>query len=219
MSDYTSTFTESTGDTIDTTDFSTEFDAIETASATKLDKASDTATSLTATGLTVTGFAGSVVTMGTPDTSTGVTSITFGSIPSWVKKITIMIDDYTPTGADTMSLQIGDAGGIETAAYLGAGFAVNSSSVVSYNAISTSFTLVNSIEADSTVQGQGVLSLIDATNNIWSYSGMFVNLESVGVNNINNYAGSKALSATLTQIKFLATTNITAGTFNIQYEG
>ena len=37
MTDYTSTFTESTGDTIDTTDFSTEFNAIATASATKLD--------------------------------------------------------------------------------------------------------------------------------------------------------------------------------------
>lgn len=35
MSDYTSTFTENTGDTIDTSDFSTEFDAIETAIATK----------------------------------------------------------------------------------------------------------------------------------------------------------------------------------------
>lgn len=38
MSDYTSTYTESTGDTIDTTDFSTEFNAIETAVATKVDK-------------------------------------------------------------------------------------------------------------------------------------------------------------------------------------
>ena len=37
MSDYTSTFTEGTGDTIDTSDFSTEFDAIETAIATKYD--------------------------------------------------------------------------------------------------------------------------------------------------------------------------------------
>ena len=43
MSDYTSTFTESTGDTIDTTDFSTEFDAIQTASATKADSTTLTA--------------------------------------------------------------------------------------------------------------------------------------------------------------------------------
>ena len=35
MSDYSSTYTENTGDTIDTSDFSTEFDAIETAVATK----------------------------------------------------------------------------------------------------------------------------------------------------------------------------------------
>ena len=54
MSDYTSTFTESTGDTIDTTDFSTEFNAIETAIATKLDTASDTATDLTFTSSSAT---------------------------------------------------------------------------------------------------------------------------------------------------------------------
>ena len=39
MTDYTSTFTEGTGDTIDATDFSTEFDAIEAAVATKEDSA------------------------------------------------------------------------------------------------------------------------------------------------------------------------------------
>lgn len=44
MSNYTSTFTENTGDSIDTSDFSTEFDAIETASATKADKAAPATT-------------------------------------------------------------------------------------------------------------------------------------------------------------------------------
>ena len=38
MSDYSSTYTKSTGDTINTSEFSTEFDAIETAIATKTDK-------------------------------------------------------------------------------------------------------------------------------------------------------------------------------------
>ena len=42
MSDYSNTFTESTGDTIDTTDFSTEFSAIETAIATKADSSNPT---------------------------------------------------------------------------------------------------------------------------------------------------------------------------------
>jgi hypothetical protein len=47
MSDYSNTFTESTGDTIDTTDFSTEFSAIETAIATKADSADPTLTDTT----------------------------------------------------------------------------------------------------------------------------------------------------------------------------
>ena len=52
MSDYTSTFTEGTGDTIDATDFSTEFNAIETAIASKADASGD-AISVNAGDLTI----------------------------------------------------------------------------------------------------------------------------------------------------------------------
>lgn len=47
MSDYTSTFTESTGDTIDVTDFTVEFNAIQTAIASKVE-ANDATTLATA---------------------------------------------------------------------------------------------------------------------------------------------------------------------------
>lgn len=56
MADYTSTFTEVDGvDDVEAADFSTEFDAIETAIATKTDETSGTLTSPTITSPTING--------------------------------------------------------------------------------------------------------------------------------------------------------------------
>jgi len=54
MSNYTSTYTKITGNDIEVSDFSTEFDAIEAASLTKADKANDTITGATLTTATIT---------------------------------------------------------------------------------------------------------------------------------------------------------------------
>jgi hypothetical protein len=62
MSDYTSTFTEGTGDTIDAADFSTEFDAIEASIGTKADADGETLTNTTLTSPVInTGVSGTAV--------------------------------------------------------------------------------------------------------------------------------------------------------------
>ncbi len=52
MADYTSTYTKTTGNTVEASDFSTEFDAIETMSQTKVDETSGTLTGGTLTNCT-----------------------------------------------------------------------------------------------------------------------------------------------------------------------
>lgn len=81
MSDYSNTFTESTGDTIDTSDFSTEFSAIETAIATKADKTSSsgdiTIDGLNARGMTLLDTPEQLLYTTSPaSTNTAVTSAT-----------------------------------------------------------------------------------------------------------------------------------------------
>ena len=49
------------------------------------------------------------------------TSADFTSIPSWVRRITLIFSDISLSGSDNLLIQIGDSGGLETTGYLGAG--------------------------------------------------------------------------------------------------
>ena len=100
MSDYNNTFTESTGDTIDTTDFSTEFSAIETAIATKADSSSPTLTS----PVLNTGVSGTaVLDDDTMATATDTTLATSESIKAYVDAVLTKI-----ASLNTKVLNIGD---------------------------------------------------------------------------------------------------------------
>ena len=54
---------------------------------------------------------------GTVTASTSGTSIDFTSIPSWVKRITVMFSGVSTNGTSNLLVQIGDSGGIETTGY------------------------------------------------------------------------------------------------------
>ena len=115
MSDYTSTFTESTGDTIDTTDFSTEFDAIETAIATKVNVGdditgkADSADSINETGAS-TVMNMKVVDIGDWDmNATGSVAVAHGITQSKLRSFTVMIrHDNETIGIYDFSAAIGD---------------------------------------------------------------------------------------------------------------
>jgi hypothetical protein len=68
--------------------------------------------------LTVNG-ATTTPTSATPQAATSGTFRDFTGIPSWVKRITVMVDGLSTSGTSNLALQIGDAGGIETAGYAG----------------------------------------------------------------------------------------------------
>lgn len=60
----------------------------------------------------------SLVTSGTAVASTSGTSIDFTSIPSWVKRITVIFDSVSTNGTSAKIVQIG-AGSVTTSGYLG----------------------------------------------------------------------------------------------------
>jgi hypothetical protein len=161
-------------------------------------------------------MAASAITSATAQSASG-TSVDFTSIPSWVKRITVMFSGVSTNGTSLVQIQLGDSGGVETTGYNSG--AVIGTTATSYTGnITTGF--VTGVDLNSTASsiryGSYILSRLDG--NTW-----------VGQGNIHdsNYtlgaqcAGAKTLSATLDRVR-ITTVNGTdafdAGTINILYE-
>jgi hypothetical protein len=153
----------------------------------------------------------SAIVSGTAVASTSGTSIDFTGIPSWVKRITVMLSSVS-TNAATYSplIQLGDSGGIEDTGYVG-GFATPSSSSGS----TTGFIVYLDAAAASNVQAQVNICLL--TGNTWSAGGT-----GYGVGyGAGSTSGTKTLSATLDRIRITTiagTGTFDAGSINILYE-
>lgn len=166
-----------------------------------------TATNLTASGT----FGGGVVTSGTAVASTSGTAIDFTSLPSWVKRITVMFSGVSTNGSSSIQIQLGDSGGIETSGYAGS---VTQTTTTSY--FSAGF-IFGDVAAASVVHGLMTICLIGS--NTWAETSTLGG--TTGYANRNG-GGSKSLSDTLTQIRITTvngTDTFDAGSINILYEG
>jgi hypothetical protein len=147
--------------------------------------------------------------------STSGTSIDFTGIPSWVKKITVMFSGVSTNGISDILLQLGDSGGIETTGYLGASVSIADGDRTTAENFTTGFGSFTQLAAHVC---HGFLSIVQLTGNTWVCSGTVARSN---VSNVISTAGSKTLSAALTQIRI--TTNgadtFDAGSINIIYEG
>jgi hypothetical protein len=155
---------------------------------------------------------GSLIKTSVAVATTSGTSIDFTSIPSWVKRITVMFAGVSTNGTSIPQLQIG-TGSIDATGYLGSG-GYGPTFGASNN--TTGFILFNSVVAASVMHG--TMTLTTMGSNIWVMSGAMgtSNLASAGT------AGfSKTLSGTLDRLR-LTTVNGTdtfdAGSINILYE-
>lgn len=156
------------------------------------------------------------ITSGTAVASTSGTSIDFTSIPSWVKRITVMLDGVSTNGTSDVVIQIG-AGSVETTSYAGL---TNRSLAGGTNTVSlsTSFNIDASIgDAASVRRGLYVLTLLGS--NVWVFGGSQSSIG--GANAICFTNGSKTTSGTLDRVRITTaggTNTFDAGTINILYE-
>ena len=157
------------------------------------------------------------ITSGTAVASTSGTSIDFTSIPSWVRRITVMFNGVSTNGTSAVIIQLGDSGGIETTGYTGTGTIVGNGSGTS-TAMSSGFFIAPSSAAVNVLSGQAVISLLDSATNTWAYSGVFG--QSTATAYISWAGGVKATSAALDRIRITSVTPDTfdAGSINILYE-
>ncbi len=161
-----------------------------------------------------TGAYGQVIS-GTAVATTSGTSIDFTSIPSWVKRITVMLAGVSTNGSSSHILQIGDSGGIENTSYVGSALTSGGSG----GAFTTGYGLTKDTGSTSLTTGVAVIALLNSSTNLWAYSfcGAYPN-----DNTMVWGGGYKALSAVLDRVR-LTTVNGTdtfdAGSINILYEG
>jgi hypothetical protein len=151
------------------------------------------------------------LTSGTSQTSTSGTSIDFTSIPSWVKRITVMFDSVSTNGTSSVCIQLGDAGGIETSGYNGG--ATNQSPT--YTANTVGLNLNSDGNTSASFMGHAVLTIM--SGNKWVLSAGV----QLSIGNISAAGGSKTLSDTLTQLRITTvngTDTFDAGSINILYE-
>ena len=154
---------------------------------------------------------------GTKVDSTSGTSIDFTSIPSWVKRITIMLTGVSTSSTSNLIVQAG-TGATPTytnSGYLG-GCGYIAASTAAATAMSTGFMFMNLV--DGTAANSGVLTLTLVTGTTWAFSGLFARQASTV---ICSSAGSIPLAAALTAVR-ITTVNgsdtFDAGSINILYE-
>jgi hypothetical protein len=146
--------------------------------------------------------------------STSGTSIDFTSIPSWVKRITVMFKNVSLNGGAEKLIQLGTSSGVTTSGY-------QSGSVIVYGTHSVIITsnangfVIRSDQPSEEINGHYVFTLIGS--NGW-----------VGSSIVENYsdrcwfgAGRVDLAATLDRVRITSTNGtdtFDAGTINILYE-
>jgi hypothetical protein len=151
---------------------------------------------------------------GTTVASTSGTSIDFTSIPSWVKRITLMFSGVSTNGTALLHLQLGTSGGVQATGYAGVSGYISSSGVFTNPTIG--FGLYSDSASDLR-QGIITLSLLDTATGTWACSGLTgTSTRTV----IFPTMGSKTLSGVLDRIRLTAggTDTFDAGSINILYE-
>lgn len=160
---------------------------------------------------------GSLSVLATEQATTSGTEIDFTSIPSWVKKITIMLTGVSTNGTSSMIIQIGDSGGIETTGYLGAVGVINTATAAAA-AANNGFAITNNSVAAGLYNGVCELSLEDSANNTWCGKSNITRSDS---GSAHYGAASKSLTGTLDRIRLTTSggaNTFDAGAINIQYQ-
>jgi hypothetical protein len=154
------------------------------------------------------------ITSGTAVASTSGTSIDFTSIPSWVKRITVMFSSVSVSGTSIILVQLGTSGGIQTTSYSSGAWQANVN-----NTNSTAGFLTSAVNtAASLWDGSATLLLLNSSTNLWTYNSVLSG-STAGLNSMGE--GSKTLSATLDRIRITTvngTDTFDAGSINILYE-
>jgi hypothetical protein len=158
------------------------------------------------------------ITSGTLVPSTSGTSIDFTSIPSWVKRITVMFSGVSVSGTSAILLQLGTSSGVETSGYISYG-AITGGATLAGGTTSTAGFIIFSNAAGNLFYGQ--VSFTSLGSNEW-VGAHVLGLSSGGSSYSVQGGGNKTTAATLDRVRITTvngTDTFDAGSINILYEG
>ena len=144
--------------------------------------------------------------------STSGTSIDFTAIPSWVKRITVMLSNISTNGGNGLQIQLGTG----STTYTTTGYNGSCGAAGAFTPFSSAFVITNTVVAARNYFGQLILS--NLTSNNWIESS---NIGSTNDNTVWNSGGGITLGAVLTAIRITTINGIDtfdAGSINILYE-
>ena len=150
-----------------------------------------------------------VNTLATAVASTSGTSIDFTGLPSWVKKITVMLNGVSTNGSSAVRCQLG-AGAAQATGYVSA--SQNGTSGI--GPASAGFDISNFTTASDV--RYGYITFVNINGNNWVGTGLFTQTSLVLV-----MAGIVALTGTLDRVRITTaggTDTFDAGSINILYE-
>jgi hypothetical protein len=149
--------------------------------------------------------------------STSGTAINFTGIPAGVRRVTMNLTGVSTNGTDPWLVQLGDAGGVESSGYLGAGVGLTDATAIA-GANSTAGLYISSASAANVFHGTITITVIDAATFAFAMTAILGKSNAAAT----IVAGaSKTLSAALDRITLTTTggTNtFDAGSINITYE-
>lgn len=154
--------------------------------------------------------------LATSQATTSGTSFDFTSIPSGVKRVSIILNSVSTNGTSLLQVQLG-AGSVDVATYQGTVVGGTAGNVLSGGTSTTGFTVTNFVTAATSTTA--IMTLVNISGNIWIATGTAAN---TGGNTMVMISGVKTLSGVLDRVR-LTTVNGTdlfdGGSVNILYEG
>jgi hypothetical protein len=157
------------------------------------------------------------ITSSTAVASTSGTSIDFTSIPSWVKRITVMFSGVSTSGTSAIQIQTG-AGSITATGYNSIGGFYTNANQTAVSTATTGFVEAVSGAITAAATRTGAIVIQNLTSNTWIASGVYGN---AGNTVMTSFTGSIALSGTLDRVRITTvngTDTFDAGSINILYE-
>ena len=157
----------------------------------------------------------SVLTSGTAVASTSGTSIDFTSIPSWVKRITVMFNGVSTSGSSFKQIRFTDSS-LKTTGYSSVSSLIYGSNLCITAAATTGF-VIRSDVASEALDGCYVFNLLNASTFIWAGFGNVSNFDSRSW----QQSGSVTMASALTAVRITTvngTDTFDLGSINILYE-
>lgn len=160
------------------------------------------------------------LTSGTAVAATSGTAIDFTGIPSWVKRITVMLDGVSTNGSSQIIAQLGDSGGVETTGYNASVAIIAASNDTTRLTKFTTYFGITWTENAAYIN-YGSLVFTNLSGNTWTASGVLYQDEGASFAHVIMVSGAKTLSATLDRVRISTaggTATFDAGSINILYE-